>query len=117
MVCPLRELVMAADIVKVAMGRDRQERPFRQQGDLFAQGDQAAAAVDQEVAASTAQVPDVAAIIGLDVRFVDPGYLVRQLAGKVPGGGGDDAHGDDPGKAARSRKAARSVVFKHGLEE
>jgi hypothetical protein len=58
--CPAtREFVHATHVVEVAVGEHHDGIPFEQMGEVLAQGGDPEARVDDEVAVSSAQVPDV----------------------------------------------------------
>src|SRR5262249_23110904 len=75
-----------------------------QQRYLFAQADHAHAGIDQQVAIAAAHMPDVAAVVVLDMRLVDPGDAVADGAALVPGFGCRDLHA-----LARLRSTWRSA--------
>src|SRR5262249_41283015 len=59
---------------------------------LGPQTDHAHAAVDQQITRVAADMPDVASVVFLDVRLVDPGDAVADRTALVPGLGRRDSH-------------------------
>ena len=58
----LSELVVPGDVVEVGVAGHCYQRPLGDQGDMLAQADHAPTAVDQEIAVTAAQMPEVAAV-------------------------------------------------------
>ena len=78
------EFVVAADVVKVGVRGECKHRPFRQRRHRITQGHHAQAGIDQQVAITTAYVPDVTAQIGADMGFGDQGDVIGAGDGLVP---------------------------------
>jgi hypothetical protein len=67
----LAELVMAADMVEMGGAGDTNEGTLADQRHMVAQAEMAEASVDEQVAIAAVDMPDVAAVEGLDSRLVD----------------------------------------------
>jgi hypothetical protein len=63
------EFVVAADVVVVAMGCDRDHRLVDQIGDLRSEADETHTGVDQQIAVTPTEVPNVAAHQFDDMRL------------------------------------------------
>ena len=81
----LLELEVRAHVIEMAVARHAENRLFAEQGDVLAQGRHAHPGIEQQIPVAAAHVPDVAAYVGIDVRFPDQGHVVAEAPRPVPG--------------------------------
>ena len=86
------ELVEAADVVDMGVGRDRDDVAGEQLWKRLSQAGETQAAVDDEVPVAPAEVPDVAAQQRRDEGLVDPRQAIVDADGPEPRRGDAPLH-------------------------
>lgn len=89
----LGELVVPGDVVEVGVAGHGEQRSVGEPGQLLAQADHAGAGVDQHVAVTALNMPEVAAVIRAHQRLVDQADAIGALLYFKPLVTGDDFHG------------------------
>ena len=85
------EFMVAADVVEMGVARNAGERALGDQRHMGAQAEMAEARIEQQVAVAPAHMPHVAAVEGLDPRFVDQRHAIGEADRLVPLGRTDAA--------------------------
>ena len=78
------KFVMAADVIEMTVAGNGRQRLFSHQRYMFPQADNPHTAIDKRIPVATADMPDIAAIKGLDMGLVNQGYVIPDFLNPIP---------------------------------